>query len=272
MVRAEVQGYLNRVAEVFQRAAVDVETRLLEGRAAERIVDLAREVEADLVVLSSHGRGGVSDFPLSGTASKLLARAATSVMIVRPRELAGDRPERLAEPVPGYGRILVPFDCTKRSEWSARLAAQIARSEGGELLLATVVPVAEVLGDGAGSAEAARLAQRLATLNQDCAETRLAELEAGLACEGLGIRRRVLRQTDVLGALEGLATEEDVSLVVLSAHGSHGDRRWPYGAIATGLIEHLTVPVIVFQDSPARRTGEDLTRSSGSPQAVVAGT
>ena len=251
MARAEVQGYLNRIARAFQEAAVSVETRVLEGRAAERILDLAREADVDLILLSSHGRGGVTDFPLSGTAAKILACATVSLMIVRPGQLAAE-PERPQPAGKGlYGTILVPFDCTKRSEWSARLAASLARSEGGELLLVTVVAAPEVLGDPPEGSEAARLAQRLASLNRECAEAQLSALQKNLAGEGLSIRWRVVQDTDVTRALAAVAVEERVSLVVLSAHGSCGDPGRPHGIIAACLLEHLTRPVIVFQDAPA---------------------
>lgn len=243
MARAEVRGYLERVAGAFREAGIPVEVRLLEGCASGRILDMAREEDIDLIVLSSHGCGGVTDFPLSGTAAKVVAAADRSVLVIRP----GEGPT--AEPGKDlYRRILAPVDCTAPSDFGAMLAASMARPMEAELILATVVPHSRPLGDPAKWSEQVQLTRRLTALNRETAEKHLATLCVRLDGSLPDIRTRILDAEHVGPALDHLAEEEDVSLLVLTAHGRPLDDGWPYGAVAAGLLQYGTRPVLVFKE------------------------
>ena len=61
----------------------------------------------------------------------------------------------------------------------------------------------------------------------------------------------VLENDSVSSAIQELANqEEDIDLVVLSAHGYTGQSTWPYGSVARNYMEHGTKPVLVIQDVP----------------------
>lgn len=60
----------------------EVRPFLLEGDARRRILDAAREVSADLIVLGSKGMSGVREFFLGSTSHKVLKHAEASVLIV----------------------------------------------------------------------------------------------------------------------------------------------------------------------------------------------
>jgi nucleotide-binding universal stress UspA family protein len=62
---------------------VEVEYRLLEGDAAATIVEIARETHADLIVLGTHGRGGVMRVLLGSVAETVLRHAPCPVMTVK---------------------------------------------------------------------------------------------------------------------------------------------------------------------------------------------
>src|SRR5690606_15101669 len=90
-----------------------------------------------------------------------------------------------------YGVVLAPVDLSEHSAASARAAARVARAEGARLILATVVPRAEVLGPDP-SGEISGLAERLTALNHANAERHLAALERELAADGAPDTRRVV--------------------------------------------------------------------------------
>lgn len=67
-----------------QTPAVPVQTRLAEDvGAASGIVQTARQVEADLIVVGSHGRTGVARLMLGSVASKVVAESAIPVLVTR---------------------------------------------------------------------------------------------------------------------------------------------------------------------------------------------
>ena len=64
------------------QGAVDVETIVVEGNPAAEIVRIAQERKTDLIVMGSHGRGGLSRAILGSVADKVMRTAHCPVMIV----------------------------------------------------------------------------------------------------------------------------------------------------------------------------------------------
>jgi nucleotide-binding universal stress UspA family protein len=64
--------------------AVDLEVRLVEDVTAMRgIVDMAQETHADLVVVGSHGRTGISRLMLGSVAAQVVAHCSVPVLVAR---------------------------------------------------------------------------------------------------------------------------------------------------------------------------------------------
>jgi nucleotide-binding universal stress UspA family protein len=56
------------------------------GKPAEEILDLAREVGAELIFIGTHGRTGVSRLVFGSVAERVVREAGCTVMVVRERE------------------------------------------------------------------------------------------------------------------------------------------------------------------------------------------
>ncbi|MEM8885578.1 MAG: universal stress protein [Planctomycetota bacterium] len=61
-------------------------TELLEGKPDDLILDAARRHETQLIVMGTHGRGGLEDLFLGSTAGKIVRKAKCPVLTVRTRE------------------------------------------------------------------------------------------------------------------------------------------------------------------------------------------
>lgn len=73
--RAEAEAYLEEVAARLQTVGVAAETTVTEGPSAERIIGYAHDEKVDLILLSSHGRGGLSEWNVSSVVQKIILRA-----------------------------------------------------------------------------------------------------------------------------------------------------------------------------------------------------
>ena len=63
---------------------VDLEVRLVEDVTAMRgIVDMAQETHADLVIVGSHGRTGISRLMLGSVAAQVVAHSPVPVLVAR---------------------------------------------------------------------------------------------------------------------------------------------------------------------------------------------
>ncbi|MBD3675353.1 MAG: universal stress protein [Planctomycetaceae bacterium] len=68
-------------------SSVVVEHRLLEGNPGDAIVTLAKEEQADLVVMATHGRTGLTRLLMGSVAEHVVRNAPCSVLTVSPRSL-----------------------------------------------------------------------------------------------------------------------------------------------------------------------------------------
>jgi nucleotide-binding universal stress UspA family protein len=258
--RAEAHSHLARLDSAVRASGLTSTLELLEGRPAEQIINFARGHDADLVVLSSHGEGGLSGWALSSTAQKVVARVDSSVLVI-PAHTADTRPAgdlRLR-------RILVPLDCSPRAECVVPLAVALARAHDAELILAHVVPEPEVPRRMPPSAEDAAIASRLTERNRVEGERYLGELQRQLAGQALRVSVRSMVSSRRAPALRALADEADVDLIVACAHGRSADASERYGSVAASLLAESSRPILVVQDfggagwEPTR--AEDAARS-----------
>jgi universal stress protein A len=65
---------------------VDVKTFLRTGIAHTEIVNAAKELEIDLIVISTHGRSGLNRMMFGSTAERVIRHAFCPVLVVRERE------------------------------------------------------------------------------------------------------------------------------------------------------------------------------------------
>jgi nucleotide-binding universal stress UspA family protein len=81
--RRGAQRELAKVVAKAQKAKARVKAVLLEGVPYDRIARVARSKRADLIVMGTHGRSGLSKFFLGSVAERVIALAPCPVLTVR---------------------------------------------------------------------------------------------------------------------------------------------------------------------------------------------
>ena len=82
--RVSILKTLDEAKAKFQEQGVAVESRLLEGQVIHReIARAATEMNADLIVMGSHGRTGLKKLFLGSVAQSVLGEGNVPVLIVR---------------------------------------------------------------------------------------------------------------------------------------------------------------------------------------------
>jgi len=75
---------LNRAADAAKQAGVPCDTMQVEkGRPYQAIIAMASDRGCDLIVMSSHGRGGLSALVLGSVTNKVLTHTKTPVLVYR---------------------------------------------------------------------------------------------------------------------------------------------------------------------------------------------
>jgi nucleotide-binding universal stress UspA family protein len=247
--KSEARAYLDYVAARMEQSGLPTQSVILEGRAADQIVAYAESHNVDLIVLSSHGRSGLSNWSVSSIAEKVTRRASTSLMLVR-----ANQPDQPADKP--YHRLLVPLDGSRRAEYALPIATALARKYESELFLAHVVTRPEMARRTPPAEEDIDLANRLLERNRDEGARYLDELQGRLRSDSFDIQTRLLVGEYLTDALHDLVAQESADLVVMSAHGLSGEPRWHHGRVVSSFIDYGTTPLLIVQDLPVAKEAQ----------------
>ncbi len=240
ITEAESKVYLDGWTGRLHKTGLRVESVLLEGQAAGRIVEFVHANDVDLIVLSSHGRSGLSGWNVSSIVQKIIMRAYAPVMIVRAYQAASVDLTSLS-----YKRMLVPLDCSQRAECVLPVATALARFFGAQLLVAHVVRRPEIICRVPLTRQEVGLTERLTERNREEASKYLEQLQSRLDVD---VRTILLVGDSSATALHDVVEQEGVDIVLLSAHGRSGSTKWPYGSTVVNFIGYGTTPLFVMQD------------------------
>ncbi len=84
--RTDAEEYLAPIAVELRNKGVKVESRVRRGNPAEEIVAAARETGADLIAMSTHGRGGLGRLVFGSVAQAVLRHVDMPVFLMRATE------------------------------------------------------------------------------------------------------------------------------------------------------------------------------------------
>jgi nucleotide-binding universal stress UspA family protein len=238
----EARAYLDEIAQRDFPAAIHVERHVHTAEMADvarGIVEHVHELAPDMIVMCTHGRGGLGDW-FSGTiAQQVVARAKTPVLLIRPAEGGADQPFECA-------RLLVPLDGNPEHEEGLPVAAALARACGAPLFLLLVVPTLGTLSNheaatGLMLPGATRAVLELA--EQDAA-VYLARHAAALKAQGLEVEAEVRRGNPMPVILDA-AQEANAAMIVLGTHGKAGwDAFWS-GSVSPRLSSRWRQPLLL---------------------------
>jgi nucleotide-binding universal stress UspA family protein len=242
----DCRAYLEGVAVPLREQGRDVDTLVAFGNPAEQILALA--AAADLVVMGSHGHGGVKRFVLGSVADEVARHAPVPVLIVRC--------EQGSPPAVRVTRIVVPLDGSELAEQAVSVAAGLADDLGVPVHLLRVLDVDALRATVQAGSHAAAAYMRSQEEVQRYAEEYLAEQAQHLRNQNLTATAEVLTGSPAVTLLDAMRPDD---LVVMTTHGRGGVRRMLLGSVADKLVRAAAAPVLLVPASdpePAAPVGE----------------
>jgi nucleotide-binding universal stress UspA family protein len=239
--------YLDKIHARFQKLNIRTRTAVQEGLVADGITEYAQSQGMKLIVLSSHGRNGLTQWGISSVTQKIILSAQTSLLIIRAHQYGS-----LLE-APFYRHILVPLDGSQRAENVLPIVTQLAHFHKSQVHLVQVVQTPEMARQMPPAREDVELSNRIVARNQEEAERYLEQLKSRSYLEGLAIKTHLLTSENAAVALHQLVDQENIEMVALSAHGYSGNHQWPYGSMVNNFILYGRVPLLIVQDLPAKQ-------------------
>jgi nucleotide-binding universal stress UspA family protein len=250
--------YLRSVAgRLRERLGRALSTAVLHGPVALTLARHIHELGTDLVVMTTHGRGGLRRAWLGSVTDQLIRTSEVPILVVRPKETDA------AESFAGLTEILVPLDGSPLAEAALEPALTLARLWDAEISLVQVVRPVMLTSEPhltfpSGYSEQATAICRESAKDyiRDVAER---VRESGVKSSGVGVIGAAVPET-----LIDLAAPERVSLLAVATHGRGGLKRLVLGSVADKLVRGSNVPVLVV-----RPTGRRATRKSEENRVPV---
>ena len=131
--RERMQAHAGKLVDQFlaQGPALPMEhvaVYVATGLPSERIIALATAVDADLIVLGTHGRHGIGRMLLGSVAEEVVRRAPCGVFVIRPRDfLAGEKVPEIQPPLKAGERALLPFHSAPTYHYIHRMSRESGR-------------------------------------------------------------------------------------------------------------------------------------------------
>ncbi|HEU0169460.1 MAG TPA: universal stress protein [Chloroflexota bacterium] len=229
----EAEAYLHKMASGSADAAPTIQTDVYYGTAAEGIRDEAGLRRAGAIVMSTHGRSGLSRLVYGSVAEHVLREMHLPVLLLPPRC------ER-SWPVPNP-RIVLPLDGSRVAEAAIEPAVALARQLNASILVLSSAQPAVNLGYPDPALSELPDAYELAE-----SETReyLAAAQRQLQPRGVAVST-MLRVGNPATAIVEAAADPGTAAVVMTTHGRTGLARLVLGSVAEEVVRHAETPVLV---------------------------
>jgi nucleotide-binding universal stress UspA family protein len=243
--------YLKRIDDQLQSMALQTKINVMEGLAAESIIEFTRSQQMGLVILSSYGQSGSRKWGISSTTHKIVFSAPTSVLIIRAAE-----PKEQS-----YRRILVPLDGSWRAENVLPIVTLLARFHKSQIQIVHVVQAPEMPRHLPPMQEDIDLSNRIVKRNQEEARLYLDQVRSHLSLADIDVKTHLIVSNNISHALHEWVDREQIDMVVLSAHGYSGNNQWPYGSMVNSFILYGKAPLLIVQDLPVKPLPEEISRA-----------
>ncbi len=84
-IEMAAQVYLDEIASEFRAMGLAVSTMVVWGApTADIILNVARQIQADLITMSTHGRSGFARLVIGSVADEVVRKASAPTLLVRP--------------------------------------------------------------------------------------------------------------------------------------------------------------------------------------------
>lgn len=222
--------------ERIEKRGIETSSQVLRGYPATAIVDFARDISADLVMVGSHGRSGIARMILGSTARTVVRTAPCSVEIVR---ATGRQPD-------GKMRIIIATDGSDYSLAAARSLASRPWPGGTQVRVISVTdPDIPAIDPWYSAGE---VLERIREENTTHAETVAAETAQLVSGSGLAVSKHVASGIPKWRIVDE-ARDWEANLIVVGSHGRRGITRLLMGSVSEAVAMHAHCSVEVVRSS-----------------------
>jgi len=225
-LEAEAEQGLQAALERIRQAALKGESVMVAGVPFQTIVQVARDQHADLIVMGTHGRTGLTHILIGSVAEKVVRLAPCPVLVTRPHEDA-------ATP-----HILVPLDFSADADYALEIAVELAQKRQARMSLLHVID-RPPMGPGEIPLSGSYQQEVLTAVDQHMTRTLVHVQQTGLKAD------MTIRRGNPLQTILEVAHSQNIDLIVMGTRGRTGFKRVLLGSVAENVVRLAPCPVMV---------------------------
>ncbi|MFL5570560.1 MAG: universal stress protein [Gemmatimonadaceae bacterium] len=228
-------------AELRSSAGTRVITALEDGRVAPTLRDYTTKFDVDLIVMSSHSRGGLKRVTLGSVTDYLIRNTHTPVLVVK-------QPASFAAGLEGsVARIVVPLDGSALAEQILPEVAALASGLNATVsLIQVLTPVTysqeQIMQPGLPWWDAEIAA----------ANSYLAKAAGQLTEKGIDVSEDVILSDNVATAILDYAARMRADLIAIATSGSGGMARLVFGTVSDEVTRKSPTSLLVLRPLPEK--------------------
>ena len=248
--RSSAEAYLQEIADdVAREWDGSVTTVVREGRIHDEILGEAADWRADLIVMSTHGRGGISRVWMGSVADHCVRKAERPVLLVRPPAPSA---ANLATSLP-VDRVVLPLDGSELAETAVPHAVALAKQLEVPITLVLAVRyldsseypwVSPTVGREQGWFEE----------EKNVARRYLNRLVDRIRTEGVASTTQVVTSPQ---PAQAILEEAGTDLIIMTPQGRGLLHRAIVGSVADKVVRGAEGPVLIIPPEEQRATGSN---------------
>ena len=224
-IHEQMGVYLEQTVAKYATVNLPIRHLLREGDEAGMIVDTAVSEQVDLIIMTTHGRSGLSRWLMGSVTEKVLRQPPCSILVLRD----GTLPEH----------IIVTLDGSELAETALLPGLALSQALGLDVTLLQV-------DEGTLVPPSSQVPKK--------ESLRYANLYLQTVIERFGhepLKTAVLHGKPAEAILDYAEKVPD-SLIVISTHGRTGLARWVFGSVADKIVRGAASPVLVIRPPAGR--------------------
>jgi nucleotide-binding universal stress UspA family protein len=234
-LRTRLERELAEFAAPARAAGVPTDTLLREGVLTAKILELARDLPADLLVMGTHGQGGLERLVLGSVTESVLRRAPCPVLTIPHEEPAS------AGPAP-FKRILYATDFSPPADDALDYALSLAEEAQGTLVLVHVMEGPTLRATTSG------LPLNVSPLTADLAEDARRSLRKAVPSSARDwcTTEEVIAFGRPAAEIMRVAREREAEVIVMGVHGRNALDLLLFGSTTNHVIRAAPCPVLTI--------------------------
>jgi len=239
----EASAYLEQVAKRGFPAGVNVDTHVhtaaVKDVPASIVEHAITEFQPDLIVMCTHGRGGVRDLLYGSIAQQVVAQGLTPLLLIKPDN---EIPTTFK-----LENILVPLDIGPAHDASLPMTERLATVYKSSVYLLTVIPTfSTIAGETAATGNLLpATTSAMLDIDVETAEEDLLVHLAELKRAGLQVTAEVARgdpATEIVNISEKLQAD----MIVLTTHRKAGAAAFWARSVAPNVVRRAHTPILLI--------------------------